>query len=194
MPRNREFNHEEVVSKAMDIFWTKGYEATSTRDLVELMGISHGSLYNAFGDKYSLYIAALDHYIENYLCEFEQHLQKPGSVKDNITDLFKRLTSNPCIETSQKGCFMANSAVELAAQDQQVAKRVESSNEKSEEVLYQALLKAQQHGEISSGRELRSLARILNTTVSGIRVRCKSNPRPEVLEDIVNTTLSFIFN
>jgi TetR/AcrR family transcriptional repressor of nem operon len=158
------------------------------------MGISHGSLYNAFGDKYTLYLAALDQYIENYLSQFAKNLQKPGSVKENITGLFNQLTSVVCIESNKKGCFMANSAVELAAHDPQVAQRVESSNEKSEEALYQALCRAQQEGEISPGKNLHSLARLLNTTVSGIRVRSKSNPKPEVLQDIVHTTLSFVFD
>jgi TetR/AcrR family transcriptional repressor of nem operon len=193
MPRSKEFDQEQVVSKAMEVFWSRGYEATSTRDLVELIGISHGSLYNAFGDKYSLYLSALDYYINNYLSQLEVKLAQPGSVKENLTAMLQSLTSQACAQVSKNGCFLANTAIELAPHDPQVALRVENSNTRSEQALYQALLRAKQAGEICSGQNLLSLARMLNNTISGIRVRSKSNPPAQVLEDIMSTTLSLIF-
>ena len=58
----RQFDPDEVVDRAMEVFWTRGYESTSIDDLVEATGINRGSLYNAFGDKQGLFLAAIDRY------------------------------------------------------------------------------------------------------------------------------------
>ena len=62
MARPREFDREMALQRATDVFWAKGYASTSTEDLVAAMGIGRQSLYNAFGDKRSLYVDALDGY------------------------------------------------------------------------------------------------------------------------------------
>ncbi len=73
MGRHFEFNRDETLSKAMSVFWQKGYKATSMKDLVDEMGIQPGSIYNTFGDKHSLFIGwAVNHFLKK------------------LTDIFKR--------------------------------------------------------------------------------------------------------
>ena len=62
MARPREFDIDEALERAMDVFWTKGYDGASLQDLLEAMNIARGSLYKAFQDKHSVYLAALDRY------------------------------------------------------------------------------------------------------------------------------------
>ena len=69
MARPREFDEEAVLDAAVQCFWSRGFEATSVRDLAGSMGITGASLYNAFGDKRSLYRKALDHYVENSITD-----------------------------------------------------------------------------------------------------------------------------
>lgn len=64
MARPRTFDESMVLTAAVEAFWTHGYEGTSTRDLVKATGLNQPSLYNAFGDKRSLYRRSLDHYLE----------------------------------------------------------------------------------------------------------------------------------
>lgn len=62
MARPKTFDHDQVLDRAVELFWRKGYEATSIQDLVEAMGIQRGSLYAAFGSKQDLFLAVLDRY------------------------------------------------------------------------------------------------------------------------------------
>ncbi len=64
MARHKKFEREEVLGKAMETFWRYGYQGTSIQDLLENMGINRGSLYDTFGNKRSLFLAAIAHYDE----------------------------------------------------------------------------------------------------------------------------------
>jgi TetR/AcrR family transcriptional regulator, transcriptional repressor for nem operon len=64
MARHKEFDRDEALRKAMEVFWSRGYEAASIEDLVKHMGINRQSLYDTFGHKHALYLKALDRYRE----------------------------------------------------------------------------------------------------------------------------------
>ena len=191
MPRNKEFDQQEALEKAMAVFWSKGYEAASTRELVDSMGISHGSLYNTFHDKYSLYLATLDNYIQHNIADLERKLQGPESVKEAFTGLFACVIANA--HSDGKGCFLANATVELAGHHPQINQRVERSHARTEAVFAQALQRAQQRGELLPGCHPTAAARLLYSVVSGIQVRAKSNTDPAVLRDSAQMVLSLLF-
>jgi len=84
MPRTKDFNETEVLEKALRTFWCKGYEATTTRDLAQASGISYGSLYHAYRDKRTLFLAALDYYQQRYVFPFLDMFKVDGSPKEII--------------------------------------------------------------------------------------------------------------
>ena len=88
MARQKEFHRGEVLHKAMEVFWTRGYEAASIQDLVKHMGINRQSMYDTFGDKHSLFLEALDHYREIQSRKVFEVLERPGSMKKNLRQLF----------------------------------------------------------------------------------------------------------
>ncbi len=78
--RPREFDREEALGQAMDLFWSQGYEATGVADLCDRMGLGRQSLYNTYGDKESLFAEALEHYDRVQLQPMVDALESPGSV------------------------------------------------------------------------------------------------------------------
>src|SRR6266567_3686326 len=89
MARHREFDRDEALHKAMEVFWSRGYEAASIQELIKHMGINRQSLYDTFGDKHALYLQALDRYREMEGHKLFELLERQGSVKNNLRQLFK---------------------------------------------------------------------------------------------------------
>ena len=81
MARPKEFNREEVLDRAIATFWCRGYEATSVQDLLDEMGINRGSLYDTFGDKHTLFLAAIDRYYDRALAGTVASLEAPGPAR-----------------------------------------------------------------------------------------------------------------
>src|SRR5258708_33708597 len=88
MARQKEFDRDEVLHKAMEVFWTRGYEGASVQDLVKHMGINRQSIYDTFGDKHALFLQALDRYREIQSRKVFAVLERPGSMEQNLRQLF----------------------------------------------------------------------------------------------------------
>ncbi len=95
MARPREFERDVVLDRAMQVFWSRGYEATSIQHLVDRMGIQRGSLYDTFGDKRALFFAAINRYDRVVTAKLVAVLEEPGSGKDAIRRLFRLRGSRP---------------------------------------------------------------------------------------------------
>ena len=128
--RPREFDEAEALEAAMCCFWAKGYEATSTRELAEQMGLAGASLYNAFGDKRSLYRRALDHYLQQSVHERVRRLEATKKPLPAIRAFFAEIIERSVTDRQRRGCMLVNSALEVAPHDNEIRKVV------SEELIY----------------------------------------------------------
>ena len=190
MARPREFDRDVVLDRAMRVFWTRGYEATSIQHLVARMGIQRGSLYGTFGDKHGLFFAALDRYDRVATARLLATLEGAGSGKAAIRRFF-RLKVELSLESGRpRGCLVTNSTAELASRDRGTATRVGAALGKIEAAFRGAVVRAQQAGEIDSGRSARALARYLTSSAQGLSVMAKAFPERSVLEDIVAEILA----
>lgn len=192
MARKKEFDRDEVLEKAMETFWCQGYEATSMQDLVEQMGINRGSLYDTFGDKRALFLAAIAHYNETAFAEAIAQLETPEASKQAIVDYFQNFIECATTDKQRRGCLMTNSAVELAPHDQNTASCIAAHLRQLENAFYNALVRASEKGEITSKQDLRALARFLTCNLQGLHVMCKVNPQPSVLQDITNVVIAVL--
>lgn len=192
MARHKEFDREEVLEKAMQTFWRYGYEATSVRDLVESMGINRGSLYDTFGDKRSLFQAAIAHYDETVLKQALARLEAPNAAKQAIVEYFHDLIDRAVADSHRRGCLLTNSAVELCPHDPDTATRIATNLKRIESAFYKALVRAKEQGELTAKHDLNALASYLACNLQGLRVICKVNPDPEVLRDIAKVALSVL--
>src|SRR5438270_3476195 len=108
MARQKEFDRDEVLHKAMEVFWTRGYERALIHDLVKHMGINRQSIYDTFGDKHSLFLQALDRYREIQRRRIFEVFERPGSMKKNLRRLFKETVARALSAEGRRGCFVGN--------------------------------------------------------------------------------------
>ena len=192
MARQKEFDQSDVLLKAMQAFWRRGYEATSVQDLVEATGINRGSMYDTFGDKRGLFQAAVDFYISNVSAKRLSKMLETESPLVAIRTYFEDLISFSVGDGRKLGCLITNSVVELAPHDPTIGKILRGSFARVEDVFHQTLLRAQDKGEIPSQIDARAIARFMTATANGIRVFARADADSETLRDVVNSALSVI--
>ncbi|MFH0350324.1 MAG: TetR/AcrR family transcriptional regulator [Chromatiales bacterium] len=189
MSRPREFDIEDVLDKAVETFWSKGYEATSIQDLVESMGIHRGSLYAAFGDKQRLFLTVLDRYRKVVVRKLLDILDTNASGKAAIRQFFATVIEHVITGGPLRGCLVTNSAVERGLSDPDTAKKVSLCIRQLEDGFYKTLLRDQSTGEFDNQRDLHALARYLTCNLQGLLVIGKIRSDRSALEDVVKVTL-----
>ncbi|MDI2132695.1 TetR/AcrR family transcriptional regulator [Yinghuangia seranimata] len=177
MARTKEFDPDAVLQRALELFWRKGYEATSMADLVEHLGIGRASIYATYGSKQELYRKAFDRYLENGV-DFAGILSQPGPVLPAVRALVERFADDASQDTDRMGCFAVNTAVELVAHDEVLACKVASNWDSIEATLVSALTRARAQGELPADRDARELARFLLVVLQGMRLVGKASDDP----------------
>ena len=190
MARPREFDRDQVVDRAVEVFWRNGFEATSIRDLVEATGLNRGSLYNTFGDKAGLFDAALERYMAGAPPQHIVAAADTGPPRQVIGEFFARLVELGASDTERRGCLMTNTAAELAARDEGVRARLAASMQGLEEALFRLIRRGQETGEIAPWRDPRALARFLVASAQGLLIIGKVNRNRAALEHIAEIALS----
>ncbi len=190
MARPREFNHDRVVDRAVEVFWRKGFEATSIQDLVEATGLNRGSLYNTFGDKAGLFEAALERYMAGAPPQHVVAAAETGPPRQVIEEFFARLVALGASDPERRGCLMTNTAAGMAARDKDLAARVAAAFQGLEDALFRLIERGQETGEIAPWRDPRALARFLVASAQGLRITAKVNRNRAALENIAETALA----
>ena len=191
MARHKEFDRDEALQKAMEVFWARGYEAASMQNLVEHMGINRQSLYDTFGDKHSLYLQALDRYQEIESRKLFELLSRPGPVKKAIRQLFTDVIEGSLCDNQHRGCLMNNAMSELAGRCAATAEKTRGNMAAIEDAFYNALLRGRKQGELNV-RDLRAVARFLYNSFQGLVLMSKATRDRKTLEDVVKVTLSVL--
>ena len=192
MARQKEFDRDEVLHKAMEVFWARGYEGTSIQDLVKHMGINRQSIYDTFGDKHSLFLQALDRYREIQSQKVFEILDRPGSVKRNLRLLFQQTVDKALLEEGRRGCFVGNAMSELAGRCKETAARTCNSVASAERTFQRALQRGKEQGELPAVRDTRAVARFLYSSLQGLLLLAKATRDRPLLNDVVKVTLSVL--
>ena len=178
-----------MLDKAVETFWSKGYEATSIQDLVESMGIHRGSLYAAFGDKQRLFLTVLDRYRKVVVRKLLDILDTNASGKAAIRLFFATVIEHVITGGPLRGCLVTNSAVERGLSDPDTAKKVSLCIKQLEDGFYKTLLRDRSTGEFDNQRDLRALAGYLTCNLQGLLVIGKIRSDRSALEEVVEVTL-----
>jgi TetR/AcrR family transcriptional regulator, transcriptional repressor for nem operon len=192
MARHKEFDRDEALHRAMEVFWSRGYEAASVGDLVKHMGINRQSLYDTFGDKHSLYLQALDRYGEVEGRKMFELLERPGPVRRALRELFEGVVECSLAGGERRGCFVGNAMSELAGRCRATAEKACGNMAAAEEAFYRALVRARRSGELKGRRDLRAVARFLYGSMQGLQLMSKATRDRKTLEDVVRVTLSVL--
>lgn len=175
MARTKEFDPDAVLERALDLFWAKGYEATSMADLVEHLGIGRASLYATYGSKRDLYLKALERYSRRRLGPVEI-VSQPGPVLPALRQLIDFYIGLAARERPSRGCMIANAAIECGTADPDVARVVMLNWQAIEGALTSALFRARAQGELAPGKDPHALAQLLLVFLQGMVVVGKGDP------------------
>jgi TetR/AcrR family transcriptional regulator, transcriptional repressor for nem operon len=191
MARPREFDEATALEAAMNCFWAQGYELTSVRDLAEQMGITGASLYNAFGDKRSLYRQALRHYLEQTVRDRVARLERLRPFPA-IRTFFDEIVERSVKDRQHRGCMLVNSALELAPYDPEFQKIVAEEMIFIEAFFRRSIEAGQKDGTILAILPVAELTKLLLSVLLGIRVLARTRPQRDVLEDAAKGVLELL--
>lgn len=189
MARTREFDTEAAVSRAMELFWTRGYEATSLRDLTSRLGIGQGSLYAAFGDKDGLYRAALEHYRTTLAAVALHDLAEGKDARSAIRAMLVERV-RIAVGNGGQGCLAVNAACERLPEDPSIRRVIRDMQDASRRALTEVLSAAAERGEVAARHDPGTLAAFLVTFLNGLLVSSKITPDARALEPLVEVALT----
>lgn len=190
MPRPREFDEDTALDAAMRRFWADGFAATSVRDLGDAMGLGQASVYNAFGGKRALFTQCLDRYLDANMrariARVESTLPPRVALETFLTEVVQRSLE------SRLGCLLANAALEVAPHDAEIAAVVAERMRELEAFFRRCVAAGQQDGTIRRNVDPADTARLLLTTVMGLRVMARGFPDRDILEGATRQALSVL--
>jgi TetR/AcrR family transcriptional repressor of nem operon len=184
----KQFDRDEVLDRAMTLFWTRGYEATSIQELVEATGVNRGSIYGTFGDKRGAFLAVVDHYLETVGKSLADELSDPDprrAIERMFASIIRR-TSDPRFP---RGCLITNSALECPVSGDAITRKIMQAIGRQESAIYRVLRRAQAEGSLATTRDARALARFFLGVAQGLNVMNKAVADPEMLKDIARTAM-----
>lgn len=182
MGRPASFERDEVIDRAMDLFWRRGYRATTPQDLVEELGIGKGSLYNAFGSKRELFGLALDRYRDQQAVMVDRALAEPGPVKDRIVAAMALIIDLNTADADRRGCLAVNTAAELATCDEDAGERVRAMFERTAGAFVDTVRAGQAAGELRQDLDAGDVAVHLLTTLVGLQLLTRTAIDPDRLK------------
>src|SRR5579863_8715531 len=191
MARPREFNEAAVLDAAMQCFWVHGYESTSVKDLIEKTGLTAASLYNAYGDKRSMFRTALDHYIEKSIGT-RLRRSEALSPRDAIRTFFDDILRRSLSDRERKGCMIVNCALEVAPHDKEFRETVVETLGRLEAFFLKCVERGQADGTITSAVSAVGLAQHLLGVLMGVRVLARVRPERPLLQGVINTAFAFL--
>ncbi|PGB76497.1 TetR family transcriptional regulator [Bacillus wiedmannii] len=192
MARTREFDEDQVLDAAMQLFWEKGYEATSLSDLTSRMGIQRPSIYSAFGDKKELFEAALRRYTMFRASDIRNRLQSHSSVKEAFSIFFADVVNEEYAGDLSKGCFCINTMVELAPHDERFEILTREHQMYLAVIFQETIERGIQSGELEVNTDAKSLAQALIVSLIGLTVMMKSRPQRSFVDNVIAATLTLL--
>ena len=192
MPRPKEFNPDEALNKAMQVFWHKGYESTSMEDLLTAMDLNRGSLYDTFGDKRQLFLKVMDRYCTTFVGPKFSLLDQPGPALPTLRRFINGMIEGGLADPQRRGCFISNTVMELSPHEKEIAGRLRQALKMAEDTFFKVLARAKRQGELKDDKDPRALARFLTTMMQGTIVMIKAGVSADVVKQTAETALSML--
>lgn len=191
MARPREFDEEAVLDAAVRCFWSRGYEATSVRDLIESTGLTGASIYNAFGDKRAFYRKALAHYVQESIADRIRRCEGMAP-RAAIGAFFAEILNRSLSDRDHKGCMLVNAALEVAPHDAEFREDVASVLTQLQAFFLKCVAAGQADGTITTSLSAEDLARHLLGVLMGVRVLARVRPERAVLEGVISCAFALL--
>lgn len=188
MPRTKNFDVNEAVKATMEVFWSKGYQGTSIDDLTEATGVKRQSLYNALGEKKTMFTKALLNYDTEEVRSGLAELESSVSGREAIEYLFTELVEQCSKDKKRRGCFLVNTALE-ACHDEDIQQIVDGTIEDFKSFFERCLRRGQEEGAISPSVDATTTACGLLGTYIGIRVMARGSRSGKLIKNMAKHAL-----
>ncbi len=192
MARPKEFDTDVALDEAMDLFWSKGYEATSMSDLVGHLGLARQSVYDTFGDKHAIYMAALLRYCEQRLAWMLPLFRSQRPVRAILRDYLEHAIEAALKNERPRGCMLINAAVGLPLEDEEARKVVSDTMKTAGREMVAMLQRARERGEIGTHQDPAALGRFFASVMTGIIVLSKTTQNRQALQDVAEVALKVL--
>ncbi len=169
MPRVKQFDQEEALNKAMELFWEKGYASTSLRDLTQHLGIGKGSFYDTFQGKRELFERSFNLYRTSNIKHLERMLASEPDVRKGIRLLLNNTLQSAITDPKRKGCFVANTCSEMGGADEEVKHLLIAHHQQVKEILSNYLLSDSSKSQVQAD----AIAETLITFLTGLQQEFK---------------------
>tara|TARA_R110001599_G_scaffold353880_1_gene601980 strand:- start:94297 stop:94878 length:582 start_codon:yes stop_codon:yes gene_type:complete len=170
MPWEKSFDEDVALDKAMQVFWSKGFDSASIADLIEHTGINRGSLYNAFGGKHSLFVKALLKYDRENRQATLARLEALDDPKRAVGEFFDNIVTSTLVDNERKGCFLFNTVLDSGTHDAQVNEIVANGLREIEGFFRRSIEVGQARGDMPQDIDPESKAKTLLALALAIRV------------------------
>ncbi len=190
MGRPREYDEAEVLSKALNAFWTHGYEATSMADLMEATGLAKGSLYKGFGDKRTLFLRALDSYLADGRATLSERAAGAKTARAALRQWLAWVVDSATCTGVRRGCMAVNCTIELAPHDADVRKQLQRHVKLLERTYAELIRRGIDEGSLRADLDPDAAARWLTTIIDGVQVRGKLGLTRAEAEEAIDMALS----
>lgn len=187
--RPLQFDPDLARTAAMEVFWRKGYEATSLQDLLAAMGLSKSSFYQAFGSKHQLFGECLEHFRVRQVRQMTKRLSAAPSAMQFLRGFLLSVADEARRRDAPKGCLIMNTATEFAGRDPLIAGLVADGTRDFAAVFESAIRRGQGEGEIPAAKNPQALSRYFVATVSGLRAMVKAGADARAVEEIADVAL-----
>jgi TetR/AcrR family transcriptional repressor of nem operon len=164
MPRIKEFDYNQKLEQARNLFWEKGYHATSMHDLVDTLKLGRSSIYDTYGNKHTLFIKCLTSYI---LKKEEQYLaaaQKASSPIESVKLIIKSILKNMVLES--KTCMSVKTTFELGKTDEETQVLLNQQAKNSVKLFSGLLQQAKENGELAESKDTELIAHFIVASFS----------------------------
>ena len=190
MARTISFDREEVLQKAMEIFWQHGYCKCSIASLVKATGLQPGSIYAAFGSKEGLFLAALAYYGQQSRDKLQNCLNTSDTQLGGIQKFIELIGEALLDENEHRGCFLVNTVLGLSPGNCAIKQEVTKYLHTLESMMCTALDKARNTGELPANSNPQMLAKYLMVNIWGLQVFAKTNPDKEGIKGVLDQIIA----
>ncbi len=178
-----------MLDRALEVFWRRGYGATSVDDLTRATGLGRGSLYGAFGDKEALFAACLHRYTCQGQAAILASLQHPDP-RQAILDMFTGLITRFGDPQLPSGCLQTNIVLENSSVSEAIARQNAAALAEFQSALYGVICRAQALGQLRPGQDPLALSHFFATLALGLSVAGKQSADCSVLRNTVQVAMS----
>ncbi|ONI75249.1 TetR family transcriptional regulator [Actinosynnema sp. ALI-1.44] len=191
MARPKEFDERAAIGRAMDAFWSRGYEGTSTQALCDATGLGRSSIYNTFTSKHELFLRAFDHYAERGFRDRAALLEARSTAIERFRALFA-YTIDEDVAHGRRGCLVVNAVAEFGDRDPEISARIEADTQRQLALLTTCAVEGQRDGTVNADRRPSDIAEFAHSTVAGLRMMSRRGAEQAAMRAVADLAVDAI--